>query len=380
MLNEIKEFEQYSMPIDAFLEPAERRLKYTFLISKKFSGLERAMVTIARWYIFKDDDTGKSFNENDVIEVLKTWCGFKTQKDIPGTEFLKGWLNLYIRNVFLAEKVQECKSKLASSKNDLTDLNKLAGLIQTISLTDSVETLTNTQAQIEAAIKNLKKTNLEIDNSIIEKVNSILFTITALENLENRKKTFAKSLYADSYQIANRIPNTIKIITYERIIANALLKGKLEQYYMLCDIDPFKTNMIRKNKNPNLKMKESDKDLVLRITALYLLQKAETVQDYVLFNQIDLANWLLKKANPQKFELEKYKINDYSEPLFRISTPNSSVDGDKIGNTTKIKVHPEWVKRFKIIKAQDLDKPENQGQIFFSDPGCGDYLQQNVKY
>ena len=35
---------------------------------------------------------------------------------------------------------------------------------------------------------------------------------------------------------------------------------------------------------------------------------------------------------------------------------------------------------FKIVEASDIDKPENRGLIFYSDPGCSEYLRYNEKY
>ena len=119
-------------------------------------------------------------------------------------------------------------------------------------------------------------------------------------------------------------------------------------------------------------MLDSDKDLILRITALYLLQKLNTDQEYVYFNQTDLANWLLKKADPDKFELKKYKLTTDDESIFNIVTVN--------GNVTKLKIHPKWTEMFKLVEADDIDKPENRGLIFYSDPGCGYYLQRNHRY
>ena len=308
MLNEIREYEQYTAHLNTLREPAARRLKYVTLIKNHLGGLERAMTIIARRFIFKDKETAEHFNEAAVIEILKAWCGFRNESDMSETEHLNAWLPNYIRQVLLEEAQQE------------QDLNRV-----------------------------------RLINSWIEKLN-------------NKNKEFSKSMYPDSFISEN----SYKAITYERIIANAFHEGKLEMYYLLCETDPLATGCIRKNTTTNVKMKDSDYDLLLKATAYHLLQKKDNEQEYAFFNQSDLANWLLVKADPKKFELEKYILTATSEPLFSKTT---------IGhNATKIKIHPKWMEKFRLVKADDIDNPENRGRIFYSDPGCGDFLQRNVKY
>lgn len=308
MLNEIREYEQYTAPLDTLKEPAARRLKYLTLIKSHLGGLERAMTIIARWFIFKDNDTVENFNEATIIEILKAWCGFQSKNDISEAEHLKDWLPKYIRQVLLGEALQK------------------------------------------------------------QETNRIKLINTWLEKLNNRNKEFSKSMYPDNF----KSENSYKAITYERIIANAFLEGKLEMYYLLCETDPLESECIRKNTTTNVKMKEPDYDLLLKATAYYLLQKRDNGQEYAFFNQSDFANWLLVKADPKNFELEKYLLTATGEPLFSKTT---------IGhNTTKIKIHPKWMEKFRLVKAADIDNPENRGRIFYSDPGCSNFLQRNVNY
>ena len=49
MLNEIKEFEQYT---ERPVSEGKGRLKYVTLLKEKLAGIERAMTVIARHYIF----------------------------------------------------------------------------------------------------------------------------------------------------------------------------------------------------------------------------------------------------------------------------------------------------------------------------------------
>ena len=366
MLNELQEFQQYIMPIESLAEPATRRLKYATLSKGPLSGLERAMTTIARWFIFKNNDTVNNFDEDSAKEALKAWCGFEHNSDIAGIEPLNGWFNRYIRQLLLKEALEDCNGKLNSISGDTSTNNKLADILQNISADDTVMALTESKKLLEEAEKEIKQTVTEklIKNDLAR----IKHVINILNALENKNSQFNKSIFSSNYMIKN----DYKAITYERIIANAFHLGKLEQFYLLCNTHPFDPELIRKNTKTKTKIKDSDQDLILKTTALYLLQKQHSDQEYVYFNQADLANWLLKKADPDKFELNKYRLIAPDEPLFDTITIN--------GNITKLRIHPKWIEKFKIVRSCDIDNPENQGRIFYSDPGCGDFLHCNERY
>ena len=102
--------------------------------------------------------------------------------------------------------------------------------------------------------------------------------------------------------------------------------GKLEQYYLVCDCNPFEATTIKKNtteSNTNDKKKKgknadageehlldpgnNDKDLILKATACYLLQKRFTEQKYVVLNKTDLANWMWEKRKAQNCKLHIYR-------------------------------------------------------------------------
>ena len=74
LLNEIGEYEQYTLSIEELLSCKNRRLERYNLIKNALSGLERAMTIIARHFIF---GTSVGFNEFELREILKAWCGFK---------------------------------------------------------------------------------------------------------------------------------------------------------------------------------------------------------------------------------------------------------------------------------------------------------------
>ena len=192
-------------------------------------------------------------------------------------------------------------------------------------------------------------------------------------------------------------------ITLDRILANAFAMGKLEQYYLVCDCNPFEENIVKKNttkSNAKGKKKDgetykdhllspinSDKDLILKITAYYLLQKRYTEQDYVVFNKTDMANWMWKKGKTDnikpniygfcvasKNESSSAKISEEELrakllPMFDTITIGEDKEKGKKGTPiTKIKAHPKWVKQFRLVKYSDIGKSEKKA-LWLSD-GC----------
>ena len=118
MLNEIKEYEQYTiLPAT----PKESRLACVNFLKKtkdsvSLSGLERAMTTIARYYLFN-----LNLDETSVEEVLKAWCGFNHNENIAEiSRDINGWLKRLIQlmktNKSNAEKADLALEKL-SNKN-----------------------------------------------------------------------------------------------------------------------------------------------------------------------------------------------------------------------------------------------------------------------
>lgn len=93
----------------------------------------------------------------------------------------------------------------------------------------------------------------------------ILSLLKALVKLADRNKNFSKNLFGD-LNAKGDIP--FRAITYDKIIANALFAGKLRRYYLSCDSELFNTKKILKGSKNLL---ESDKDMILKITAKYLL-------------------------------------------------------------------------------------------------------------
>ncbi len=359
MLDEIREYEQYTFEPVEEMKKEHIRLKFANLIKKDFGGLVRAMTIVARQCIFRESDEAEDFDEESVRNHLKEWCD--------------GWLNRYIRHAFLEKNLEELREKLKDEA--------LVNLLGEIQPDSGVEVLVAAKDEFFSKAKELGKE----ENAIFGRISS---SIEALKELQGKKTYFAKRLFESGESTEKEKPkekdfaqkkNDYHKITYDRIIANALEQGRLHRYYLVCKSDSVPFDLIRKytekNKQDGKELIDTDKDLILKMTAAYLLQQAgynpEYAPEYVVITLTDISNWMIKKDKPSNFEFEKYKFRDTGESLFdkrTISSTDKKKDGmSKKGNLTKTRIHPQWAKQFYLVDESEIDNLENRGRIFFSD-------------
>ena len=371
MLNEIKEYEQYIMNFDETKRIEDFRLKYSRFVKKDFSGVERALTSIARGYIFNHN---RPFNEKFTKEALKAWCGFDFDETTPDIGCYKNWVPQYIMHM-IHLYVEDCINVLAMHDKDGM-INMLDATLHDLRDCDVISNLGNKIEDIksfESVVKNypyLKKKQLHV------KLGQIAECYSKISKLNEKSELWTKSMF--SY--VQRESGTVKGISFEAVIADALCKGRLERYYLMCDINPFDADLIMKFNGEklkslskkNLEKDKRERDRILKITATYLLQKMDKQQEYAFFNKTDTSNWLTElKQELEDADFECYKLAGTNEDIFTFNT---------ITSITKLKLHPEWRKHFKIIKACDIEKPENRGLIFYSDFGSSRYLQEGKRY
>ena len=351
MLDEVREYGLYTIEPPRNLKKEQCRLKFANLIKKDFGGLVRAMTIIARQYIFSEGD----FDEEKVCGRLASWCD--------------GWLNQYIRHTFLAQDLESLSGRI----KDGTLLDLLHGMEPD----REIDGLMAARDEFLSKATGLDKESKELFGRVSS-------TISALKELKGKKTYFAKSLF-DVGNTGDRVKqdttqkkNDYHKITYDRIIANALEQGRLHRYYLVCKSNSLPFDSVRKftekNKGSGKKLVSTDKDLLLKMTAAYLLQQTGYAPgyapEYVVITLTDISNWMIKKDKPSNFELDKYKFVNTGEGLFDKKTISSTHKKDgvcKKGNLAKTRIHPEWAKEFYLVDERDIDHPEHKGRIFFSD-------------
>ena len=346
MLNEIGEYEQYTLSPKELLACKNRRLKHCN-IRNGFSGLERVMTIITRHFIF---DTSVGSDDNELREILKAWCGFKHKAKTPLPEHFDGWLKNYIKRVLVFETALACfrYEKLPS------DLKTVIGKFladRDFELKESIATLESFEFTDGDVPKRLKENTGKLKN-----------LLKALDELPDKGKNFSKNLFGG---LDAKGDTPFRAITYDRIIANALLEGKLRCYCLTCDEELFKTEIILKG---GKKLSTKDKDIILKMTAEYLLQRRNSDQEFIVTNNANMINWIAGEK-PDCSKRESYTFAETKEKLFEIT----KIDGI---NTTKVKLAPKWAKHFRLIEDGSNDK---WGRIFFSDNGSSEPLKESVQ-
>lgn len=371
MLDEVREYEQYTMAAENFLaaddakEIAEskRRLKYATFLKNKFSGLERAMTIIARRHLFAADGSAAAPEEARIPgcrEILKAWCGF-SHKTVPGTEEVADWLPRYLRQVFLKEALQECCRLLREAAAPENGAEFLSAL-ERISPEDSPAVLREKTGRLPA-LKNAAK-----NQDLIKSTSQLRAVVERLEELAKKERYFSAALFSVDGTDGSG-SNDFKKITYEKILANAFAQGPLQRRYLIAAKDPFAADIVRKytkgSKKDGKPLLDKEKDLLLKTTAVYLMER--NGQEYAVVNSTDIANWLLLKD--YKFEeadLQKYRLTDSGEQLIESRLA--------AGNVKKLRLQPNWTSLFTIVAEEDLSAAEKRGGIFFRDLGTGKTL------
>ena len=366
LLNEIGEYEQYTLSPQKISTCEYPRLKYFTLIKSDFSGLERAMTIVARHFLFSGSDSAPRTRDDDLDElreILKAWCGFKNEAhDLPPD--FNGWLPNYIRLAILSDKIKICREKISNLESEELQA-ALSDLLDKISAQENAKGLAEPLAEFES-FKVAHENELK---KIKDAPTQIVASMKAIIVLAGKNKIFSKNLFG-SLTGKDKIP--FRAITYDRVIANALLAGKLRRYYLVCDEDLFRAKKILKD---GKKLSATDTDMVLKMTAEYLLKRQHTSQEFTETNNSNIVNWLVGTRKPEKFERDSYVLAESEENIFELRKVNLG----KI-NALKVKLHPEWTKHFRLVEDGTFDDDSILGRIFFSDAGSSEPLRKGVKY
>ena len=344
MLNEIKEFEQYSFD---FINNQQARLKYK-AFSKGYSGIERALISVARYYLFLEDNKMTSIipkAEQRALTAIKLWCGGKEPPTDDETEIVRDWLPKYIRYTFLNDYVQHFKENERKNKKFSNEISEIIDRISDACSEDDLKDISNELKEIK---KNM--TNASLYNNWISPIDRCIDLYVDLVTI---RRKYGKHMF--KFEITKQEDNDLKALTYEKIIANAFIKGPLKRYYLCCDdcnlIDQFDIK---------------DRDTVLKTIASYLLNKNKTSpeQEWTYFNKTDVVNWLKDISKTDDFKLD-----------------TSIFQTQKVaGNTLKLRVKDDFLKHFKIVEENELKKRDWKNGIFFRDDGSHSYLVENTIY
>lgn len=421
MLNEIKEYEQYT---DASVGSSEivNSLKYK-LFADSFSGMEQAMVTVARHFLFDGSNEYTAETIAAAENALRLWCGGHDESINEKTEALRNWLPTYIKQQLLYEKVQSALFDKRTPKEpdsipnpipetylrEIRGINNLLNAERTCA--QNADHMDKQLQEYAAKISTLKEAEKIDANTFDSKISPIVTCIDKMMTvLESKRKSYAKNLFhteANAYEAGN---NDFKAITYDRIIATGCNTGALRRYYLYCD-DENVINSVYRSGKIDSPLKPKEKDVLLKTVAAWLLggsRPDDSVgsappQNYHPINRAAVINWTNKLSFYDDFKkyLDSFRLKNgeqteifstvnlgrnFTKLAVIIQTPpKASKDSEK---ESKVQFGT-WFDHFSLKRASDPEadqkmfeewKKANPNGVFFRDEGAGSFLVKNEVY
>jgi hypothetical protein len=377
MLDEKLEYEQYTFDVSSYNKETVTRLKYNTLIHNSLAGLRRPMTIVARHFMFGDLQENikisnmyeREIADRMIIHVLKVWCGFEKPDSGDSDEIrrLDGWLPAYIRRCMTASKykIEPSRHKIPISTSDKNDLivyiNNLAcsetdeeyfDLYQKLTDLDLVKPGSRLLANIMDALIKLKEKNELWSKPQIDPGD---------DGIPDQK---------------GKMRNTMNLITYEKIIGNAIRHGTLETYYLACRHNRISECYTSKNNNPPALLSAELKDFILKGTAACMLELSHygttcvTDSKFIVVNSSDWSNWSMG----QKCQEERKNLFYKNKQLF--TTPD--IRGQ---NYLQLMLSQEWLDdcKWRILKGNDEAKEfhrQHPKWTIFKDQGAGKPLTE----
>lgn len=313
----------------------------------------------------------------------------------------------YTKNIFVKNKIDYSPRLIPnifnttseSKKDNLVGLSrameivaryKLFNELKYQNLTDSngIELIEKTKENLENWfnywVKEYYKTYIEGDNKR-------KYTPNEWEGFcKGKLDQFNNKLFPTGYDnIIKGRSNNYRDITYEKIISNAILKGELKEYVLICRYDWYYDIYIKEdNKEKSVKLqgegiKKKDKNLqkkldhILKVVSAYLLaleiDKTCSAYNntYQCITKVDLANWTQTSSiyvgSSDLFKKYYHK----NQSIFESYNPD--------GGIFKMSVNSRFLeeKEFDIVPITELenyDMPKNC--IIYRDMGSDKYLYE----
>lgn len=368
MLDEIREYEEYTYDLDNTENPP-KRIKYNVLTKGLQDegggigcGIESILCIIARHFLFMNDQ-GAFKNAGAAECAISAWLGIEPDSEKMSLlsdetraeiEAIRGWYPDYIKKILIPERETQIKHNEGNQK----------------------------------AINALKK-NIDILKGI-------------LDNL--RSETFRNNLNKSTWEYGYSGKNDYKVLFTEKVLANAAVRGPLRRRYLICldpDLDSvvIKEHPKRRPKEGLTKREEYD-DLYLRFISAWLLSQIRTKSDKmsdnptkyrtnvnrsVPINMTEISGWALGDT-----KLAKDKIPDCFRGIIleSVNKQQSKMYFYLSNNGENSKDSERWFEScgWNIIDATEGNKrlenfiKRHPEYCFWKDMGSGVPLVKNEKY
>lgn len=210
------------------------------------------------------------------------------------------------------------------------------------------------------------------------------------ENFEEKKQwQFQNKLFRiDSMEAEKGQANTFRVLTYEKIVSNAIRKGPLQKYVLVAKHDWYfnvskdgKQIAEGTKKDPEKsKVLRKDLDHILKGISAYLLAKeydkkcTKVDNAFQVVNKTDIANWdqTTSIANNDLLKQYTYRKRDKDIPIF--------IKDDSLKEFSKICVDEGFLKEhgFKIVLKENIKQEKERDKVltYYEDLGSMYFLKK----
>ena len=382
MLNELKEYEEYS---GAFETSGVRRLSYRNLINNNLTGLSRAMTIVARYWLYRQDlKEAGTLSVPDIpygTNALKLWAGDPTAdrsclSSSSELSAIDNWFPKYLWGL-TRNKYQEALPKITEIWPDSVNSSEI------VSFMVSEDFLAiEKNAAITAVLGKYRpnKNPAPEFKGLPDSCKQFLKCLGILRSYMtyNVRELFPQELFPKDPDCDSKTEtgiNNLNQVSYSRIIASALDAGPLRQYYLeeylINDLpapDPDGLPIFKKDKT-------GEKRYILldhlhRFTAAVLLARSSERQAFVCITNADLLNWTPNISKWENFNFSCYSLSG-----------KELISGIQVsGNRKLYTMAPEWLRHFSIIPRDQFDPATPSLYAFYSDFGSSEPLRKNVLY
>ena len=344
------------------------------------------MTVIARAVLFAE-----KMQESERLAMaecaLCAWLGAKREKDDPMidkvnrilreqygiTGRLENWLPTYCNQVIFKENAEALKSELQEKMCQQTDEVKHRAEELTEYLENALSKVIGEEELLVDALKKLSDALLLYESFFknLQTYTPAKKSALLLPEIIKKRKTFGFRMFTKSVNAREAERNTFNLLTYEKILADALDEGKLREEYLACKCN-WRDGLINTTKDKMLT--EADEDFLLKSVVLFLRNQIGG-QDYAKIEQVDLSNWSLNKgkaSDVSEYLRNRFFVANYGL-LFEISWNNQE---SRICLTKKYSeetLQENLLKYFLFSKAEIEDKkniismPKGIGFFYLAD-------------
>lgn len=379
MLNEIQEYKDLTQKDNCNTENVRPVLRYRVLYPD-LSGIERAMTIVTRGFAFPSNFENGTEEIKDIKCIrnyLKSWCGLKNNPKYYKLKSSKNnkwqWKQMSLDEI---EKLDEVDKKRYKINKNCLEEEFSVEFPEEFFVESSNENKEQIKTQVWGAFQEqfpevcFLNESSDTCNNCCEEIKSVdnwlgnyIESFSAPQSTDKKNTEYLKKKLKDKKsQFSQHIFNTslnseegekTKAITYEKIIANALNAGPLNEYVLyvnknITDITKLFENIRDRRKNKkdengkvgSDKLNQASYSVILAAVTYYLIQR-KNEQKFVVFNKADYQNFLYGNL-PKNGGLScfKYYNGDSKEPLFEERVFD--------GNTIKLCVNENWLKKTEL--------------------------------